>query len=914
MRQIMEETMSDFVVEQEVPVQDRDPAVHSVQSSADIPSKKVGSRSRSQAAVVLGAILCAAVGFGIFWSLGIGSSSQGPFEKQFNPVAAWVSEQQPGLLEPHGAAASRVAEETPSTVNQHRNVSFESVVNPDGALPSRYSSESEFSSNASSTQFPDRRVSQEEPEVRDSFEAKSEERIPQTSKRFGNTPPRQLLSPATEDAPNHLDPDSTLVESSERSGSDFVDSENSEPESTEAPVSDEENLNESTSVDDAESDKEVFKSSQSPVKTPHRSTDLEDEMIGEASDENSLKDDAADEDSTNRPLEGVISTLPNPFRPGAAMLPQPEAPAIASESPSKVRIEASASEELEPGEKSVDMPAATASPSVGRPVSQPHSGFTESKVKTIPAHTKPASNIQPSPRASLGSAAFAAAPPLDGVLEAPSTSRPTATLGAFEKTASLPSGGKSNPNVDGTGRPGPALLEGIQAPQIAVEKRAPREVQVGKTARYEIIVRNVGTIAAHDVVLRDEVPQGSRLVSTTPPAAPGSKGEIVWSLGTLAQGAEARVSVEVVPQQEGEIGSVASVSFRADATMRSIATRPDLFIENTAIDAVLLGKDVKVSIRLSNPGTGVATGVVLEGMLPESLGHPAGRELEFDVGQLKPGESRRIDLVLATRSAGEAIAQIVARADGDLEVSKPLTIEVVAPSLELTAQMPARRYLQRQAVCVLSMANPGTSSAIGIEMVSQLPPGMKFIRANHAGYYDQKTHRVLWSLEELPAGEVGSVEMVLMPVDLGPQKIIAAARTSAGLADQIAHTVEVDGVAAINFEVSDSEDPIEVAGLTEYVVRVGNQGTKPASQVRIAATLVGDVEAVSAEGPVAHRVENRTVSFESLAKLSPAEEVIYRIRVRGMRAGDQRIQIQLTSDDHPTPVTKEEVTRVYADQ
>jgi hypothetical protein len=33
-----------------------------------------------------------------------------------------------------------------------------------------------------------------------------------------------------------------------------------------------------------------------------------------------------------------------------------------------------------------------------------------------------------------------------------------------------------------------------------------------------------------------------------------------------------------------------------------------------------------------------------------------------------------------------------------------------------------------------------------------------------------------------------------------------------------------------------------------------------------------------------------------------------------MRAGDQRIQIQLTSDDHPTPVTKEEVTRVYADQ
>ena len=57
-----------------------------------------------------------------------------------------------------------------------------------------------------------------------------------------------------------------------------------------------------------------------------------------------------------------------------------------------------------------------------------------------------------------------------------------------------------------------------------------------------------------------------------------------------------------------------------------------------------------------------------------------------------------------------------------------------------------------------------------------------------------------------------------------------------------------------------------------------------------------------------------TVAFEPLAKLAPSEEALYRIRVRGRREGDQRVQVQLTSDEQPAPITKEETTRVYADR
>ncbi len=468
--------------------------------------------------------------------------------------------------------------------------------------------------------------------------------------------------------------------------------------------------------------------------------------------------------------------------------------------------------------------------------------------------------------------------------------------------------------VPGVGTPGPATLEGLQSPQLAVEKRGPREIQVGKFARYEILVRNVSSVTAHDVELFDTVPQGTSLVSTTPPASPTAEGTLSWRLGNLEPGNQARVLVEVLPTDEGEVGSVASVRFSAKASVRSLATRPALALVIREPAAMRIGGDVPLQIVVSNPGTGRATGVVLESVLPEGIAHRAGRELEFDIGSLKPGESRTIDLLLATTGPGMHRVDVGVRADGQLEERQTAVVEVTAPTLELTAELPSRRYLQRPATCVLAMANAGTAAARSVELAAQLPPGLKFVSANNAGFYDEKNHRVLWQLEELPPAEIGSVEMVLMPIALGSQQIVSAARSPDGLSDQVTSVLEVEGVAALSFTVIDSEDPIEVDGVTEYLIRVGNQGTKPASSVQVAASMLGDLQPVEASGPVDHRIENLTVIFQPLARLAPTEEVVFRVQARGRRAGDHRIQVQVTSEDHQTPVTKEEVTRVYADR
>jgi len=618
--------------------------------------------------------------------------------------------------------------------------------------------------------------------------------------------------------------------------------------------------------------------------------------------------------------EPAVEPVPTSEPADLAPPPAEEPPAPASEPtaggsspPTELDPADTVAAPTEPPESAVvALPEQAPAASLPPPASFPPPGPPADEPAPLPPGGEPAArpagpNPLRTPAAPVAAAVpFATAPPIGPPLspDLPPPAAPPADAGV----------------TSGQGRPGPVQLEGVQAPQLTVEKRGPREVQVGKSARYEILVRNVGSATAHDVVLRDSVPYGAALVTTTPPASPvnpaagGPPGDLAWVLGSLPPGGQARVAMEVMPKLEGDIGSVASVAFRADASIRSRATKPDLRIDAADPKPVLIGRDVRLPITITNPGTGLATGVVLEGLLPDALTHRAGRELEFDVGQLQPGASRTIELSLGSTGPGAHPLRLLARADGGIEAERIVKVEITAPALEIAAEMPARRYLQRPAVCTIAMTNAGTAPAKSVELAAQLPAGVKFVRANNSGYYDERTHRVLWNLEELPAGERGTVELVVMPVDLGPQKIAAAARSADGLSDQLAHTIEVEGLAAVTFDVADSEDPIEVSGLTEYVIRVGNQGTKAASGVRVAATILGEMEPVEAKGPAGHRIDNLTVSFEPLARLAPTEEAVYRIRVRGHRPGDQRVQVQLTTDDHPAPITKEEITRVYADR
>ena len=462
-------------------------------------------------------------------------------------------------------------------------------------------------------------------------------------------------------------------------------------------------------------------------------------------------------------------------------------------------------------------------------------------------------------------------------------------------------------------RPGLSEWEGLQTPALSVQKTAPGEIQVGQAATFTVKVQNVGRVKAAGVMVFDQVPRGTRLIDTTPQADRAADGSLMWSLGALDPGQEATVSMQVLPQEEGQIGSVARVVFAGVASARSVCTRPELTITHSAPPSVLIGETLTLAITVKNTGSGAATNVVVEENVPEGFTHPAGSELEYELGTLAPGESRNLELTLVAAKAGRVENLILARGDANLLAEDRLPTEVIAPQLAVGMKGPSRRYLDREAKYTVLVENAGTAPARDIELVAFLPRGMKFVGSNNHGQYDPQQHAVYWSLEELPPAEIGAVEVSALPIEPGEQKLRVEGRASLGLSDAAEQAVTVEGLAELSFEISDSADPIEVGSETIYTIRVTNRGSKAAANVQLVCALPPEMQPVSGEGPTRVGVSGQQVACEPIARLAPDSEAVYKIRVAGLRGGDHRIRVQISSAD-TEPILKEEGTRVYSDQ
>ena len=153
----------------------------------------------------------------------------------------------------------------------------------------------------------------------------------------------------------------------------------------------------------------------------------------------------------------------------------------------------------------------------------------------------------------------------------------------YAQRLALPGGCHTSP-VDGRGcgrPPGSRSAGGVHDPFTDALDAAVDEIQVGKETEFGITIHNTGQVAAHDVVVLDRVPKGTRYVSAVPEATRTQEGQLMWQLGTLQPGDERVVTIQLLPIAEGEVGSVAQVVFQSQASVRTICTRPELTISHT---------------------------------------------------------------------------------------------------------------------------------------------------------------------------------------------------------------------------------------------------------------------------------------------------------------------------------------------
>jgi uncharacterized repeat protein (TIGR01451 family) len=458
------------------------------------------------------------------------------------------------------------------------------------------------------------------------------------------------------------------------------------------------------------------------------------------------------------------------------------------------------------------------------------------------------------------------------------------------------------------------LAEGPQSPNVVLEKFAPPEVQVGQPATFELLVRNQGDASAHQVTVEEEIPEGTDYHSASPEPTNRVGRKLTWNLGSLPPDEEKGIRLQLTPVSEGEIALSAQVHFQAQADARSVATRPVLEVTVESPSQIHAGDELPLLITISNQGTGAATDVLIEEDVPSGFTHPRGRTLQSRVGTLGPGKSKTVKLMLKAEKAGRHRNMLAVSAAGGIVRREETNIDVIAPSLKLGVSGPKRKYLDAQAIHVLTLENPGTAPAHNVEVVAHLPRGLKFVTATNQGAYDASRHAVYWDLEQLPPGSQGAVRFTTLVEETGAHRIEAEARAAEGVHTQAEYEVKADASSELPFTVSDLSDPIEIGEETVYEVRLANRGARDATGVTVQASFPKEIRPLAVEGDVAGTVSGNKVTFAKIERIGVGQSLVLRVSAKALQQGDFRVSVSVASDDSKTPVVHEEATRVYRDE
>jgi len=459
----------------------------------------------------------------------------------------------------------------------------------------------------------------------------------------------------------------------------------------------------------------------------------------------------------------------------------------------------------------------------------------------------------------------------------------------------------------GVGLAGASAAESMAGPaSLSVEKVAPASVNMGVQFKYEIRVQNMGQGVTMDVVIHDQLPANARFVSALPTAQVAGQ-MLTWKLGNMPAGQIKTLSVTVVPTAAGKL--INCVTYSAKTCVETLVTQPKLVLEKTGPPEVMICDPFTYKIVVRNAGDGPMDNVRVVDSLPSGLvTEDEKTSVTFDAGTLSAGQSREYEVRVNAKKRGDFTNKATATADQGLTAVASAKTLVREPVLAVTKTGPQMRYLGRPAKYTITVTNKGNGEAQDTKLYDAVPAGTRFVSASQGGTVVQD--KVTWDLGTLKPNASATVEMILVPLEIGVVKNAAVASAHCAMATGETQTV-VKGIPAILLEVIDIHDPVELGTNETYEIVVLNQGSADGTNIVIVATLPPEEAYVSADGPTKATVAGQVITFAPLAQLAPKTKATFRVVVKGIKAGDARFGLKLTSDQMTSPAQETESTHIY---
>jgi hypothetical protein len=299
--------------------------------------------------------------------------------------------------------------------------------------------------------------------------------------------------------------------------------------------------------------------------------------------------------------------------------------------------------------------------------------------------------------------------------------------------------------------------------------------------------------------------------------------------------------------------------------------------------------------------------------LPDGLQCPWGSFVEAEVGALQAGESKTVPLEITVVKSGSWVNEASAEADGDLKAQARTTITVVEPTLGLRLLGP-RQAGPGDIDLTLEVSNPATMPATDVRLSQSVPGGLDVVGATGNGFFDQDNRTVAWTLGTLEAGQKQTITLRLRAKSRGDWTLLAQV-VGDHLGEAKANLeMRVEVTPALQLELAAHDTTLAADAEATYEVHAANPGKTAAEKVQLVVRLPEGVALVRADGPSAVRQAPQGITFDPLPQLAARADAVYRLRLRGQRPGDWRLQLELSADGASGPLREEVGIRVTGGQ
>ncbi|MHC4749464.1 MAG: hypothetical protein ACYTFW_06270 [Planctomycetota bacterium] len=446
---------------------------------------------------------------------------------------------------------------------------------------------------------------------------------------------------------------------------------------------------------------------------------------------------------------------------------------------------------------------------------------------------------------------------------------------------------------------------------VQLDKTMPKEVGLNRAFNYSIKVTNLTDTRLTDIVITEELPGNFRFISANP-TAKEDMNKLVWELDMLGPKANKQLTVSGMATYSDTLKYCTTIITPVIPACTSVEViQPRLKLVKTAPAEVLLCDSIPTKFVVANAGTGSVPNVKIIETLPPGLRTTDGKsQLVFEAGTLMAGQSRQFSTELRATKAGTYVSKAVASSASGLRAESAETTTVVGlPVLTIRKTGFERQYIGRPINYEITVTNKSDVSAKNTVIEDTIPEGVDSVKATAGAKLSGS--KLVWEIGTLAPDASKKVVVSYTPNSAGT--LMSSATATAYCTETVTDSVRtaVTGIPAVLLEVVDVEDPVRIGSRATYVIRVTNQGSATATNIRITCILEDNVRYISSAGATTSSMEGDTIRFLPLSNLAPKAKAAWRVVVEAVKPGDMRFKAIMNVDQLTRPVEETESTHLY---